>query len=110
RGLARVAASLVLHPGRLNDEELGRLVAEDHPREHVLDELTPPDRLAERLPLARVPHGLLEAGTDHPACARSDGEAPLIEPVHRDLEPLPLVPDEILSRDLDVREEQLTGR
>src|SRR5215218_7105563 len=41
------------------------------------------------------------------ARTRCDGEAPLVEPVHRDLEPLALVADQVLRGHLDVLEEQL---
>src|ERR687888_1594955 len=110
RGLARVPAPLVLHPRCLHDEELRGLVAEHHRGDHVLDELVLPDRLAERLPLARVLDRALEAGADDAACSRSDREAALVEPVHRDLEALSLLADQVLGRELDVLEEELAGR
>src|SRR5581483_3497928 len=93
RGLARVALPLVLHPGGLHDEQLRGLVAEDHGRDHVLHELVAADRLAERLPLARVLDGSFQARTDHSARAGGDREAALVERVHRDLEALPLGAD-----------------
>src|SRR5256714_3200061 len=107
RGLARVPPALVLHPRRLHDEELRGLVAEHHRGDHVLDELELADRLPERPALARVLDRALEAGADDAARAGGDGEAPLVEPVHRDLEALPLLAHEVLGRHLDVLEEEL---
>src|SRR3712207_8471370 len=49
----------------------------------------------------------LEAGADDAAGAGRDGEAPLVEAVHRDLEALPLVPDEVFGGHLDVLQEEL---
>src|SRR5256714_7635088 len=92
--LARVAQALVLEPRRLHHEQLRGLVAEHHLRDHVLDELVTPDRLTERLPLARVLDRALEAGADHPARTGGDREASLVETVHRDLESLALLADE----------------
>src|ERR671930_485360 len=102
--LTRVADALVLEPRRLHDEQLRRLVREHHLRDHVLDELVLADRLTERLPLARVLDRALEAGPDHAAGAGGDGEAALVEPVHRDLEALALLADQVLGRELDVLE------
>ena len=110
RRLARVPDALVLHPRGLEDEELRRLVAEDHLGEHVLDELVLPDRLTERLALACVLDRPLEARPDDAARSCSDGEAALVEAVHRDLEPLALLADQVLGGHLDVLEEELAGR
>src|SRR4029453_13046476 len=66
--------------------------------------------LPERLPLARVLDRPFETGADHPARTGRDRETALVEPVHRDLEALALLADEVLGRDLDVLEEELTGR
>src|SRR5206468_167239 len=52
----------------------------------------------------------LQARPHDPAGAGGDREAALVEPVHRDLEPLPLLAYEILGRHLDVLEEELAGR
>src|SRR3954447_21387833 len=108
--LARRALALVLHPRGLHDEQLRRLVAEHHLRDHVLHELVAADLLPERLALARVLDGALEARAHDAARARRDGEAALVERVHRDLEALPLLADEVLRRHLDVLEEELPGR
>src|SRR5438552_14617615 len=97
RGLARVALSLVLHPRGLHDQELRRLVAEHHLRDHVLDELVLADRLTERLSLARVLDRALQAGTRDAASPRGDREAALVEPVHRDLEALALLADQVVG-------------
>src|SRR3954453_6026608 len=86
RRLTRVALALVLHPRGLHDEKLRRLVAEDHLRDHVLHELVAADLLAERLALAGVLDGALEAGSDPAAPPPGDQEAALVEGVHRDLE------------------------
>src|SRR5436853_42017 len=64
--------------------------------------------VAVQTPVAeRVLAGALEAGADHAACAGGDGEAALVEPVHRDLEALSLLADQVLGRHLDVLEEEL---
>src|SRR5918996_135535 len=102
--LAGVADAAVLKPGRLHHEELRRLVVEHHLGDHVLDELVLPDRLPERLPLARVLNGALQAGPDDAAGARCDREAALVEAIHGDLEAPALLSDEVLGRDRDVLE------
>src|SRR3954464_14033961 len=102
RRLTRRPPTLVLHPRRLHHEQLRRLVAEHHLRDHVLHELVLPDLLAERLALAGVLDGTLETRADDAASSRRDREAPLVEAVHRDLEALTLLADEVLRRDLDV--------
>src|SRR4051812_3998012 len=109
-GLTRVALPLVLHPRRLHDEQLRGLVAEHHLRDHVLHELVATDRLPERLALPRVLDGPLQTRTHDADAAGRDGEPPLVERVHRDLEPLSLLADQVLGRHLDVLEEELTGR
>src|SRR4026207_1229606 len=93
--LAGVADTLVLEPRGLHDEELRRLVAEHHLRDHVLDELLLADRLPEGLALARVGAPPLEAGADDAAGPGGHGEAALVEAVHGDLEALALVADEV---------------
>jgi hypothetical protein len=47
---------------------------------------------------------------DHAARAGRDGEAALVERVHRDLEALALFADQVLGGNLDVLEEELAGR
>ena len=74
------------------------------------DELVAADLLAERLPLARVLDRALEARADHAARARGDREAAVVERVHRDLEALALLADQVLGRHLDVLEEELARR
>src|SRR5213076_630620 len=73
-------------------------------------ELVAADLLPELLALARVLDGALEARAHDAARARRDGEAALVERVHRDLEALPLLADEVLRRHLDVLEEELPRR
>src|SRR3954454_6778519 len=109
-GLARVALPLVLHPRRLHDEQLRGLVAEHHLRDHVLHELVATDRLPERLALPRVLDGPLQARTHDADAAGGGGDTALFERVHRDLEPVSLLADEVLGRHLDVLEEELAGR
>src|SRR5437763_1008285 len=60
---------------------------------------------AERRDLAASP--VQRAVAERPG---GDREPPLVEAVHRDLEPLPLLADEVLDRYLDVLEEELAGR
>src|SRR5207302_724783 len=110
RRLACVSQPLVLHPRGLHDEELRGLVREHHLRDHVLYELVLPDRLTERLALAGIFDRALQARADDPTRPGGDREAPLIERVHRDLETLAFLADQILRRNLDVLEEELTGR
>ena len=69
-----------------------------------------PIACAERLPLARVLDRALEARAHDAARARGDREAALVERVHRDLEALALLADQVLGRHLDVLEEELAGR
>src|SRR2546428_2246663 len=69
-----------------------------------------PARLAELLPPARVLTRPPETGADPAAGARRDREPALVEPVHRDLEALALLADEVLARHLDVLEEELARR
>src|SRR6185436_19353473 len=108
--LPRVTQTLILHPRRLHDEQLRRLVTEHHLGDHVLHELVLADRLAECLTLARVLDGTLEARTYLSDSSGGHREATLVEPVHRDLEALSFLADQVLRRDLDVLEEELSGR
>src|SRR5205823_1817693 len=68
------------------------------------------DRLPERLALARVLDRALETRAHHTAGTGRHSEPALVEAVHRDLEPLSLLADQILGRNLSVLEEELSRR
>src|SRR5450756_2036846 len=84
-----------------------RIGRDGHVHEHPLDRLPVGDRLAEGDPrlglLGRERDELLDGAQR----AGSHGEAPLIEHLHRDLEPFALAPEQVLSGDLAVLEHQL---
>src|SRR5256714_14450019 len=107
RRLARVSLAFVLHPGRLHHEQLRRLVPDHHLGDHVLDELILADRLPEGLSFARIFDRALQTGPDDTTGPCRDREPALIEPVHRDLEALALLADQVPCRHLAIPEKEL---
>ena len=110
RPVSRVLRAPVLEPGGLHDEQLRRLVAEHHLGDHVLHELVAPDRLAERLTLARVLHGSLEAGPDDAEAPAATVKRPWSSEYIAISKPWPSSPIRFGLGHLAVLEEELAGR
>src|SRR5438874_4887724 len=70
RGLAGVAAALVLEPARAQPEQARGVVVGDHLRDHLLDQLVLGDGHPEGLAARRVFDGGVEAGADEPGGPR----------------------------------------
>src|SRR6266545_78829 len=85
-GLAGVAPAVVLQPAGSPHQEAPRLRATGHVGQHLLDELVVTDLLAERLPLAGVRHGCVQAGVAETDGPRRNGVAALVDRAHRDEE------------------------
>src|SRR5881296_2409186 len=86
--LARVRLSLVFQIARAPHEKPRGLGVDDHVRDHLLHQLVPGDRLAERLALGRVRDRCVDRGLRRADGARGHGVAARVERGHRDLESL----------------------
>ena len=96
-------------PRRLDHEQARRFVLHRHLGEHELDRLELADRLPERLALERVLRALLERAPHDSGRACRDPRARAIERLHRDLEALALLADQVRLRQLDVLIDDVAG-
>src|SRR5438552_641165 len=105
RNLSRVASARVLHPCDFEIQQAADLVIARHLSDHLLDQLVAPDLLAEGLSLARVFDRRVETRAHCARCTGGDGETPVVETAHRDLEAIALITDSVRLRHLEVGHE-----
>ena len=109
RGVAR-PEPVILEVGQPVGEQPRALGAADHVAQHLLHHLELADRLLEDTALPCVVGRDVNAGLREPDRARGNAEAAVLDGVHRDLEPLPLLAHERVLWHAHVLEHELAGR